>query len=106
MSLLSDLAVLLEDVTEQYAEACDAAASAENEAERVELTAFARLRKDEGHAVAAAEKLCRYEALEERAAYRIAAAHERTMLRKVKTVEARLNAAQSHTRFIREATGG
>jgi hypothetical protein len=105
VSVLSDLAVLLEQVTEDYAQACDAAAVAENEAEKVELMAFARLR-DEGHAVAAAEKLARRAALEERATARVKTAYEKAMLRKVKTVESRLNAAQSHTRFIREATGG
>lgn len=104
MGVLSDLAVLLERVTEEYAEACDRAAEAESEAERVELTAFAKLRKEEGHAVAAAEKLARLAALDERAAQRLAAASERTLLRKVKTVESRLNAAQSHTKFIREQT--
>lgn len=103
MSVLSDLAQLLEQVTDEYAEVCDRAAAAENAAERAELTAFAKLR-DDGQAVAAAEKLARHEALDERASARIAAASERTMLRKVKTVEARLNAAQSHTRFIREQT--
>jgi hypothetical protein len=103
MSVLSDLAVLLEAVTEEYASACDDAAHAENAAERAELMEFARLR-DEGTAVAAAEKLARHAALEERATFRIAAATEKAMLRKVKTVESRLNAAQSHTRFIREQT--
>lgn len=103
MSVLSDLATLLEAVTEEYAEACDAAAHAENAAERVELVTFARFR-DEGHAVAAAEKLARLKALDERATARIAAATEKAMLRKVKSVESRLNAAQSHTRFIREQT--
>jgi hypothetical protein len=103
MSVLSDLAQLLEKVTDQYAEACDHAAEAESKAELAELTAFAKLR-DDGQAVAAAEKLARLAAVEERAFARIAAASERTMLRKVKTVEARLNAAQSHTRFIREQT--
>lgn len=103
MSVLSDLALLLEEVTEEYAQACDLAAVAENTAERTELMAFARLRS-EGHAVAAAEKLARHAALDERATARIAAASEKAMLRKVKTVESRLNAAQSHTRFIREQT--
>ena len=103
MSVLSDLAVLLEAVTDEYAQACDAAAGLENAAERAELMAFARLRS-EGTAVAAAEKLARHEALDERAVARIAAATEKSMLRKVKTVESRLNAAQSHTRFIREQT--
>lgn len=103
MSVLSDLAQLLEQVTEDYAQACDDAAVAENDAERTELMAFARLR-DEGHAVAAAEKLARRAALEERATARVKAAYERAMLRKVKSVESRLNAAQSHTRFIREQT--
>lgn len=105
MSVLSDLAVLLEAVTDEYANACDDAAEAENAAERAELIAFARLR-DEGHAVAAAEKLARHAALDERAEARVKGAYEKAMLRKVKTVESRLNAAQSHTRFIREATGG
>lgn len=103
MGVLSDLSTLLEAVTEEYGEACDAAASAESLAERAELTAFARLR-DDGVAVTAAEKLARLAALDERAAARVAAAAERVMLRRVKTVEARLNAAQSHTRFIREQT--
>lgn len=103
MSVLSDLAVLLESVTDEYAAACDAAAEAENAAERAELLEFAKLR-DEGHAVAAAEKLARRAALDERAIARIKAATEKAMLRKVKTVESRLNAAQSHTRFIREQT--
>lgn len=103
MSVLSDLAVLLEKMTDDYAEACDSAALSENDAERCELMAFARLR-DEGHAVAAAEKLARREALEERAEARVKAAYEKAMLRKVKSVESRLNAAQSHTRFIREQT--
>lgn len=103
MGVLSDLSLLLEQVTDEYAEACDAAAKAENAAERAELRAFAQLR-DGGQAVAAAEKLARLEALDERASARVAAAAERTMLRKVKSVEARLNAAQSHTRFIREQT--
>ena len=103
MSVLSDLALLLEKVTEDYAQACDDAAAAENAAERAELMMFARLR-DEGHAVAAAEKLARRAALDERATARIASAVEKSTLRKVKTVESRLNAAQSHTRFIREQT--
>lgn len=103
MSVLSDLAVLLESVTDEYANACDDAAVAENAAERAELVMFARLR-DEGHAVAAAEKLARHAALDERATARMAGATEKSMLRKVKTVESRLNAAQSHTRFIREQT--
>lgn len=105
MSVLSDLALLLEEVTEEYVVACDAAAAAENAAERAELVMFARLRA-EGQAVAAAEKLARHMAVDERATARIAAATERATLRKVKSVESRLNAAQSHTRFIREATGG
>ena len=103
MSVLSDLATLLEAVTEDYAFACDEAAIAENAAERVELVEFARLR-NAGIAVAAAEKLARHAALEERATARIAAATEKATLRKVKSVESRLNAAQSHTRFIREQT--
>lgn len=103
MSVLSELAQLLEQVTDEYAHACDAAAGAENAAERCELVAFARLR-DEGQAVAAAEKLARLEAADERAIARIAGATEKAMLRKVKSVESRLNAAQSHTRFIREQT--
>lgn len=103
MSVLSDLAQLLEAVTEDYATACDAAAESENAAERAELMEFARLRSD-GTAVAAAEKLARHAALDERAVARIAAATEKATLRKVKTVESRLNAAQSHTRFIREQT--
>lgn len=103
MSVLSDLALLLEAVTDEYAEVCDTAAVAESAAERAELMEFARLR-DAGHAVAAAEKLARHAALDERATARMAAATEKAMLRKVKTVESRLNAAQSHTRFIREQT--
>ena len=105
MSVLSKLSTLLEDVTGEYANACDEAAETENAAERVELLAFARLRAD-GVAIAAAEKLARKEALEERAIARIKAAAEKSLLRRVKTVESRLNAAQSHTRFIREQTGG
>lgn len=105
MSVLSDLAVLLEQVTGEYATACDAAAEAENAAEKAELMAFTRLRND-GESVASAEKLARHAALDERAIARIMAATEKSMLRKVKTVESRLNAAQSHTRFIREQTGG
>ena len=42
MGVLSDLSVLLEEMTEEYAKACDAAAEAENAAERAELTMAAR----------------------------------------------------------------
>lgn len=103
MSVLSDLAQLLEQTTEEYAKACDRAAVEENAAERSELMEYARLRAD-GVAIAATEKLARHHALDERAVARIAAATEKATLRKVKSVESRLNAAQSHTRFIREQT--
>jgi hypothetical protein len=103
VSVLSDLATLLEKVTDEYADACDTAAQAENDAERAELTAYARLRSD-GEPVTSAEKLARHEAADLRALYRITASTERALLRKVKSVEARLNAAQSHMRFHREQT--
>lgn len=103
MSVLSDLAQLLEQVTDEYAAACDKAAVAENEAERAELVSFAR-RRDEGEAVASAEKTARLDAIDARAVHRIAAATEKALLRKVKSVESRLNAAQSHLKFVGSQT--
>lgn len=103
MSVLSDLATILEAVTEEYAQACDRAAEAENEAERAELTEFARLRAD-GEAVSSAEKIAKFKSLDERALHRIAASSERALLRKVRSVEARLNAAQSHLKFLGSQT--
>ena len=99
MSVLSDLSTQLETETEQYAQDVYAAAVAENDAERVELMAFARLR-DEGQAVGAAEKLAKLAALDERAKARIGEAVTKASHRKVRSLEVRITAAMSHQKFI------
>lgn len=99
MSVLSDLSQALEKATDDYAAAVYEAAVAENAAERVELTAFAQLR-DDGQAVAAAEKLAKLAALDERAAHRIKAASEKACHRYVRSLETRITAAMSHQKFV------
>ncbi len=99
MSVLSELAQKLEAATDEYATAVHEAAIAENAAERVELQAFAKLR-DDGQAVAAADKLAKLAALDERAVHRIKVASEKASNRYVRSLETRITAAMSHQKFV------
>lgn len=103
MSVLSDLAQRLEEATDEYAVRVDAAAEATNEAERVELSEFARLRHAK-EPIESAKLLARHKALDERALANIAASREKAQWRFVKSLETRMTAAMSHQRFIREQT--
>lgn len=103
MSNLSKLSLALEEATDEYALLCDAAAEAEAEAERVELSEFARLRADR-EPVESAKLLARKAALNERRAANVAAAREKAGRQFVRSLEMRMTAAMSHQRFVREQT--
>ena len=103
MSVLSDLSTQLEEATDEYAKRVDEAAEATNEADRVELTEFARLRHEK-EPIESAKLLARHKALNERGLANIAAAREKAQHRFVRSLETRMTAAMSHQRMIREQT--
>ena len=91
--ILSDL---LETVTDAYAEACDAAAEAENEY----LRAYARSFTTSECAATIRPKTAECAAVEERAAWNLALAAEKSARAKVEEVKHRLMAAMSHARIV------
>lgn len=92
----------LEECTDAYAKACDAAAEAENDYLRAYAIAFTNL--DVPATIRPKSAECA--AVEERALWNIAAAQEKSARAKVEEIKHRLMACMSHQRFVREATGG
>lgn len=91
--LLSDQ---LEEVTDAYASACDASAEAENEY----LRAYARSFTTSECAATIRPKTAECAAVEERAAWNLASAVEKSARAKVEEVRHRLMAAMSHARIV------
>lgn len=100
MSVLSELAVLAESRTDEYAAACDAAAEAEAAYLRAYHTAIAQ--SDPSLSNAARERAAEADAIEEKVALVFAQAAERRCKQAVTTALARLSAAQSFYRFQRD----
>jgi hypothetical protein len=100
VTVLSELAVALESATEDYARACDEAAAAENAYLREfhlalaksDAPATVRVKQAEGAAV------------DERCVWNAKAAVEKACRARVESLRARLSAAQSHQRFVRDQT--
>jgi len=101
VSVLGKLSRDSEEATDMYALACDAAAEAENNAERAYYVAFA---KSQAESVAAREHEAKQASLNERAVARIKAASEKAARQRVVTLLARLSAAQSHQRVVERQT--
>lgn len=101
-SVLSQLSTRLEQVTDEYASACDEAAEKENDYLRAYAIAFTTSEV----AATIRPKTAECAAVEERALWNIATAKEKAAKAKVEEVKHRVMAAMSHQRFVREATGG
>lgn len=101
MSVLSDLAVLAEERTQEYAEACNAHAAAEAKYLRAYHTGYA---KSDASSIAGKERDADAAALEEKVALTYAEAAEKRCKQAVTTTLARLSAAQSYHKFVREQT--
>lgn len=101
MSVLSDLAVLAEERTQDYAEACNAAADAEAAYLRCYYTAVA---ESEEATNAGRERYAEGRCVEEKVALVFAQAAEKRCKQAVVTTLARLSAAQSYFRMVEKQT--
>lgn len=101
MTVLSDLAVLAEERTQDYAEACNASADAEAAYLRCYFTAIAESVESTN---AARERFAEGECVEEKVALVFAQAAERRCKQSVTTTLARLSAAQSYFRMVEKQT--
>lgn len=101
MSVLSDLAVLAEERTDEYAAALDAVAEAEAGYLRCYFTAVA---ESDETTNAARERYAESCCVEEKVAWVYAQAAEKRCKQAVATCLARLSAAQSHYRVIERQT--
>lgn len=101
MSVLSDLAVLAEERTQEYADACNSAAEAEAAYLRCFFTAVA---ESEESSVAARERYAEGRCIDEKVASVFAQAAERRCKQAVTTTLARLSAAQSYYRMVERQT--
>lgn len=101
MSVLSDLAVLSEERTQDYADACNASAEAEAAYLRCYFTAVA---ESEETTNAGRERYAEGRCVEEKVALVFAQAAERRTKQAVTTTLARLSAAQSYFRMVEKQT--
>lgn len=101
MTVLSDLAVEAETRTEGYAAASNACAEAESDYHRAYYTALA---KSNESSVAGREREAEAACVDEKVALIHAQAGEKIAKQSVTTCLARLSAAQSYVKFVRDQT--
>lgn len=101
-SVLSQLSVLAEEMTDAYAEACANVANAEADYRRAWDLAY--IETDSSLSNAARERVADSLCREEYITFKTAEWSERSAGQAVRTTLARLSAAQSHQRFAREQT--
>lgn len=102
MAVLSDLAVLAERSTDEYADALNHCAAAENLYHRAYFTAIAE--SDPSLSNAARERFAESVCIEEKCALTDAVAAEKRTKQYVATTLARLSAAQSYYRMVEKQT--
>ena len=101
-SVLSQLSVLAEELTDAYTEACTRVANAEADYRRAWDMAY--IETDPSLSNAARERVADQVSRDEYLAFKAAEWSEKSALQAVKTTLARLSAAQSHQRFVRDQT--
>lgn len=99
---LDDLSDALEQATDTFAVKCNDAAEAEN----AYLRAYARSFTTSDVAATIRPKSAEVAAVEERAAWNLAVAAEKSARAKVEELKNRLMAAMSHTKYLGYSDGG